>query len=216
MNGYSVDLHDDEWCGSGWIERATFGLMQLDPWLILEVIAVAGNLAYTIYMMLNRRIGWLFGIVASLMGAILFHHQDVMAQVGLNLFYAAMGIYGWFSWGKKNVDELPITRRSLPVHLFFIGIGVVFTFILWKALSLFPTSQHPFADSFVTGFSLLATWMLARRILENWGYWIITDAGAIWLYWQIGLYWYSGLYAVYVVLSIVALVRWQREFVGKD
>ena len=184
----------------------------MDPWLLLEVIAVAGNLAYTVLMMLNKRIGWLFGIAASSIGTAIFFHQDVMAQVGLNVFYAAMGIYGWFSWGRKNVDELPITRRKIPFHLAIVAIGIVATILIVQLLDLYPQPRFQVADAFVTGFSLLATWMLARRILENWGYWIVTDTVAIWLYLQIGLNWYAGLYAVYVVLSVIALIRWVKEW----
>ncbi len=183
----------------------------MDIWLLLEVIAVAGNLAYTIYMMLNKRIGWLFGIVASSIGTFIFLHQTVYAQVGLQIFYVAMGVYGWWSWGRKDGRELPISRRPLLFHVAIILIGIIFTGAIAYGLMQLPDAQHVRLDGFVTGFSLLATWMLARRILENWAYWIIADAFGIWLYILLGLYWYAGLYAIYVVLSIIGLVRWSNE-----
>ncbi|MDQ3100053.1 MAG: nicotinamide riboside transporter PnuC [Bacteroidota bacterium] len=190
----------------------------MDIWLILEVIAVAGNLAYTIYMMLNKRIGWLFGIAASLIGTVIFLHQNVFAQVGLNVFYAIMGIYGWLSWKRSEGKELPITHRTLLFHLAMIGVGVILAVVIAFVLDQLPEAQYIEIDGFVTGFSLLATWMLARRILENWAYWIGADAVAIWLYWQIDLHWYAGLYAIYVIISIIALVRWhgqwQKDAVG--
>ncbi len=182
----------------------------MDQWLVLEILAVAGNLTYTIYMMLNRRIGWLFGIAASALGALLFLHQNVYAQVALNLFYVGMGIYGWWSWGRRKGKELPITRRPWWMHVLFLLTGAAMAWSIALGLERLPGAQHVRLDGFVTGLSLLATWMLARRILENWGYWIITDAVAIWLYMLLGLYWYAGLYAIYVILSIIGLVRWSN------
>jgi nicotinamide mononucleotide transporter len=186
--------------------------MVLDQWLVLEVLAVAGNLTYTIYMMLNRRIGWLFGIVASLLGAVLFFEQRVYAQVALNLFYMAMGAYGWWSWGRRKGEELPISRQRPSFHLGILVAGGMLAWLLAQVLAHLPGAQHVQLDGFVTGISLLATWMLARRMLENWAYWILADAFGIWLYGLLGLYWYAGLYAVYVVLSIIGLVRWHGEW----
>jgi nicotinamide mononucleotide transporter len=183
----------------------------MDHWLVLEVLAVAGNLTYTIYMMLNKRIGWLFGIAASALGAYIFLHQYVYAQVALQLFYVVMGVYGWWSWGRRKGMELPITRRPWWFHLLIIALGAAFTYLIGLGLAQLPDAQHVRLDGFITGFSLLATWMLARRILENWAYWIVADAFGIWLYILLGLYWYAGLYAVYVVLSIIGLVRWGNE-----
>ncbi len=186
--------------------------MVFDQWLLLEVLAVAGNLVYTVFMMLNRRVGWLFGIAASSIGIFIFMHQSVFAQAALNLFYVIMGVYGWWSWGRKGGMELPITRRPFIFHIGIMIVGAVATWLIAKGLAMLPGSQHVLLDGFVTGFSLLATWMLARRILENWGYWIMADAFAIWLYIQLDLYWYAGLFAIYVILSIMGLIRWRNEW----
>jgi nicotinamide mononucleotide transporter len=206
--------------------------MTMDPWLLLELVAVVGNLAYTVLMMLDRRVGWLFGIAASALGMALFWHMDVFAQVGLNAFYVGMGIYGWWQWGQGRDAKLPITTRGLRAQplLFAVGVAISLVLILalhvmpplleqlrgaapaWLAeqLTAAPAGRHQALDGMVTGFSLLATWMLARKLLENWAYWIATDLAAIVLYLLLGLHFYAALYAVYVVLSVVALFRWTR------
>ena len=192
-------------------EDAVAPLRTMDLWLVLEVIAVAGNLAYTVLMMLNKRIGWLFGIAASSIGAAIFLHQHVYAQVGLNIFYMVMGIYGWLHWGRGVKGELPITRRNVIFHMAVTTIAIFTAGLLAWLLQQFPDPQHTELDGFVTGLSFIATWLLARRILENWVYWIVADAFGIWLYLLLGLYWYAGLFAIYVVLSIAGLIRWSRE-----
>lgn len=181
-------------------------------WTAIEAAAAAGNLAYTVLMLYERRVGWLFGIGASGLGVALFLHQQVYAQAALNGFYMVVGAYGWWSWGKDDNGELPISRRPLPFHLSIIGMGTVLTLGLAAGLKLLPDARFTGLDGFATAFSLLATWMLARKVLENWAYWIVADAVAIVLYMLLGLWWYAALYIIYVGLSASALVRWHRSW----
>lgn len=186
--------------------------MEFEGWHVLEAVAAVGNLAYTLLMLYEKRIGWIFGLVASLLGAALFMHQHVYAQAALSMYYVVMAVYGWWSWGRPGANELPISRRRLPFHVVLILIGLAVAVVFSFGLQLLPGSQLTELDGFVTAFSLLATWMLARKILENWTYWIVTDIAAIVLYYMLGLYWYAGLYAVYVLISASALVRWTRTW----
>lgn len=181
-------------------------------WSVLEILAVAGNLVYTVLMLLEKRVGWLFGIVASGLSIALFAQQQVYAQVGLNAFYVAMGAYGWWNWGRDGSQALPIVRVAWPRHALFIGIGAVGSLLLAYLLGLFPEARFTVYDGFVTAFSLLATWMLAKKYLGNWAYWILADLVAIQLYLLLDLNWYAGLYAVYVLLSISGLLRWRRQW----
>ncbi|WKZ66043.1 MAG: nicotinamide riboside transporter PnuC [Flavobacteriales bacterium] len=181
-------------------------------WTAIEAAAAAGNLTYTVLMLYERRVGWLFGIVASALGVALFLHQQVYAQVALNAFYVGMGVYGWRTWGRSSSDALPITRRKPRFHLGIVALGALLTLCLALALRLLPDARLTGLDGFATAFSLLATWMLARKILENWAYWIAADAVAIALYALLGMWWYAALYIIYVGLSISALVRWHRTW----
>ena len=186
--------------------------MTVHSWQMLEAVAAVGNLAYTVLMMNEKRVGWLFGITASSIGVVLFMHQQVYAQVGLSAYYVVMGVYGGWSWGKGDSGVLPISRRPPSFHLAIIGLGTVLTLGLAAALKLLPEARFTGLDGFATAFSLLATWMLARKVLENWAYWIVADAVAIVLYVMLGMWWYVGLYVIYVGLSTSALVRWHRSW----
>lgn len=178
---------------------------------MIEAIAAAGNLAYTVLMLYERRAGWLFGLAASAMGIALFLHQQVYAQAALNGYYLAMGAYGWWSWKGDGAKQIPIVRRGARFHAGVIaGGGAVAVGLAW-ILSLLPDARFIGLDGFATSFSLLATWMLARKILENWAYWIAADIAGIVLYALLGMWWYAGLYAIYVILSASALIRWARR-----
>ena len=186
--------------------------MQWDPWQVVEAVAAAGNLAYTLLMLRVKRVGWLFGMGASLLGVALFLHQHVYAQAGLSAYYVVMGAYGWWSWGRNGNGELPISRRGPLFHAAIIVGGTCLTVLAAMLLKLLPDARFTGLDGFATAYSLLATWMLARKILENWAYWIVADAVAIVLYALLGLWWYAALYTIYVVISAAALVRWTREW----
>lgn len=186
--------------------------MQIDGWQVVEAVAAVGNLAYTLLMLYEKRIGWIFGFVASLLAVALFMHQHVYAQAALSLYYVVMGAYGWWSWGRPGGKELPITRSGLSFHLLVILGGLLLTGLLSFGLQLLPDARFTELDGFVTGFSLLATWMLARKFLASWTYFIVADLVAIVLYALMGLYWYAGLYVIYVIISAVALLRWTRSW----
>ncbi len=184
----------------------------MTTWTLIEALAVVGNLAYTVLLMLEKRVGWLFGMVGSALGTALFWHQHVYAQVVLNVVYVAMGAYGWWAWGRNGGAEPPIVRWRWTAHVRVLLVGVVCALVLTQLAGLLPDARHIELDASVTAFSLLATWMLARKVLESWAWWIVTDAGAIVLYLLLGLHFYAGLYMVYVGLSVIALVRWSRAY----
>ena len=183
-------------------------------WTLIEALAVAGNLAYTVLLMLEKRVGWLFGVMGSALGVALFIHQQVYAQVVLNGVYVLMGFYGWWAWSRKGRDE-PIIRWRWPVHVIILLLGTVAAVAIAFVAASIPDARHVELDAGVTAFSLLATWMLARKVLESWAWWIVTDSAAIILYVLLGLYFYAVLYVVYVVLSVIALVRWGRTYRNK-
>ena len=181
---------------------------------LIEAIAAAGNLAYTVLMLYERRIGWPLGFAASGLGIALFLHQQVYAQAALSGYYLVMGAYGWWSWKGDGAQQLPITRRGARFHSGMIAAGGALALLLAWILSLLPDARFIVLDGFATSFSLLATWMLARKILENWAYWIAADLVAIVLYALLGMWWYAILYAIYVALSASALSRWAHRATG--
>lgn len=184
----------------------------MTTWTLIEALAVAGNLAYTVLLMLEKRVGWLFGMAGSALGTALFWHQHVYAQAVLNVVYVLMGAYGWWAWGRNGQKDPPIVRWKRSAHLLLLLGGTVGALVLAQLAALLPDAQHVGLDASVTAFSLIATWMLARKVLESWAWWIVTDAGAIVLYLLMGLHFYAGLYVVYVGLSVIALVRWSRSY----
>ncbi|MFT3884055.1 MAG: nicotinamide riboside transporter PnuC [Flavobacteriales bacterium] len=167
------------------------------------------NLAFTAAIAYERRFGWLLGFVASMIGVWLYARTHTWALAGLNVYYMVMAVYGWWAWG-SSADEAHYHHRSPAFHAAIITTGLVLAGAAAWSLGAFLNGAHPQADAFITVFSLAATWMMTRKVVENWLYFIVADAVAIWLNWRIGYPVYAAQYAVYVGLSVAGFVRWSR------
>jgi len=117
----------------------------------------------------------------------------------------------WRSGGEKG-EELEITEWSVKKNLFVIVSGVVIAAILGYLSDIYTEAKFAYLDTFVMIFSVLATWMLANKILENWIYWIVIDILAIVLYWKSGYLATIVLFTFYVILAFYAYLSWRKVF----
>lgn len=181
----------------------------LSPNVLLEWAAVVLNVAFTLLIAWNRRIGWVLGFFAGAIGVWLYALAHTWAMSVLNGYYVAMAAYGWWSWG-RTADERRISVQPWTFHVVVAACGLLASWLISVLLANYLNGQYPQWDAFVTVFSLAATWMMARKYLANWAYFIVADSVAVWLNWRIGYDGYALLNALYLVLSVIGLVRWGR------
>jgi len=140
--------------------------------------------------------------------------------MSLQGYYLLISIYGWYHWArgthKNNSEKLPVTRIKLitAVSLLIIFIG------LWLSITIvlihFTDSNVPWGDAFTAAGSIVATWMLARKILEHWIIWIIVDAVSVGLYLFKDMYPTVFLYTIYTVIAIFGFFIWKRDISNYD
>lgn len=177
---------------------------------LLEWVAVLLNIAFTIGIAYEKRWAWLPGFVASCIGVGLYFLQHTWALCVLNIYYVVMAVYGWWSWGRPG-PLLPIQRKPLYFHLTLVLFLAAGTWLLaWLLRERFEGTL-PELDAFITMVSFAATWMMARKLLENWLYWVVGDTVSVYLNWKLGYDGYAILNAIYIVLSIAGLVKWWRR-----
>ncbi len=155
---------------------------------------------------------WPVAIVNAVSYIIVFFGAKLYADCGLQLVYVAISIYGWWSWlhGGRNRSELPVTRvRAGSIPLLAL-VTVATTALLMLLLRRFTDSTVPFWDGLTTAMSLTAQYMLARKIIENWWLWMAADILYIALYIYKSLYLTAALYAIFFILCVVGLLRWQK------
>ncbi len=176
---------------------------------LLEWTAVVLNVAFTLCIAYSKRIGWVFGFVAGCIGVGLYAMAHTWAMSVLNGYYVVMAVYGWWSWGRST--DTPIRTQPWCFHAAALPAGLAVTYGVALLLGRFLNGSFPHLDAFVTVFSLLATWMMARKNITNWYYFILADTVAIYLNWRIGYQGYAALNALYLALSVIGLVRWGKQ-----
>jgi len=188
-------------------------MFEMSAALLVEIGAVVTGLLYVILLMRENIWCWLFGIISSLLSIWLFWYSKLYAESFLYLYYVLMGIYGWYYWSKhlKETDELKIRDYTFQKTGFLILLGIIGTAILSFLFQKFTDAARPLVDSATTIFAFIATYLQTQKILSNWLFWIVINGVSVWLYYDRGLNWYAGLMGIYLVLSVLGYIGWQKK-----
>jgi nicotinamide mononucleotide transporter len=196
----------------------------METWLFLHWIEIAGTLFAFIYLYfsINEKIWlWPTGFIASFFYLAVFFNSRLYADMGLQLYYLVVSVFGWYNWlGKRRNSvletHLPTSSLSLLEWIPLLSTIVILNITLYLALASLPEmiglppSDMPALDAFTTAASIVATWMLARKILENWLIWIIVDAVSFGMYLYKELYVTSFLFIIYTVMAVIGYFHWKK------
>lgn len=180
-------------------------------------IEITGAILSLIYLDLSIRQKvslWFYGIVSSLFYIVIFFQAKFYADMSLQFYYVVISIYGWIIWKNgesENGDESPTNQLSkrLMLHL-ALATGLIYL-VYYLILSSFTDSTIPKADSLVGALSVVGTWMLARKLIENWLVWIVADALCVALYVYKGLYPTAILFVIYTLMAGVGYWQWKKK-----
>ena len=183
---------------------------------LAEVVAVALGLAYLLLAMRQNNLCWYAAFGSTAIFSWLFWDVSLVMESALNVYYLVMAVYGWWAWrhGQDNqhVSPLPISRWPWSRHLLVIVAIASLTVGSGWLLERFTGAASPWLDSFTTWGAVVTTWMVTRKILENWLYWLVIDTAAIYLYLDRELYLTAVLMAIYVVLAVTGWFMWLAEY----
>ena len=180
----------------------------------MEIAAVILAVAYLLLAMRENRWCWPAGIASSLLYLAVFFAAGLYMESGLQLFYGAMSVYGWRVWRPAGSGEgaaLSIQRWPLRWHGAAVLSVTVISLTSGYFLHHYTPAAAPYLDSFVTWSSVLTTWMVARKVLENWLYWFLIDSLSIYVYARRGLWLTAGLFVAYLVLIVIGYATWRRQ-----
>lgn len=186
-------------------------------WLNLEMLAVLLSLAYLVLAMKENSLCWYCAFFGTAIYIWIFGGVKLYMESLLNVYYLVMAVYGWYQWRQGGIGHhgLEVSRWSFDYHLYaFLGVLLV-TLISGYLLEKNTDARLPYLDSFTTWGSVLTTYMVARKVLENWLYWIVIDSVSIYLYLDRGLYFTAGLFAIYVVLVVIGFVTWRKHYLAQ-
>ena len=179
---------------------------------LLEIFANIFNLASVLLANRNNVHTWWTGIIGTILFGVLFFEVKLYADVILQIFFIVTNIYGWWIWlyGGEAKRELPISRINLPQLIFFGVLAVIITIGHGYLLHSLTDASFPFVDSIVLVFSIIAQFLLMKRKLESWYFWILVDAVACPLYAAKELYLTSAIYFLFLLNAIWGLINWLK------
>lgn len=165
-----------------------------------------------VWLLVKQNIwNWPTGIINNIFYIVIFYKSGLYADAGVQFVYIAVAIYGWWNWlhGGLQHGELKVTPASTGGLLGYVGIAAAATGVLYAVLRQTP-STVPLADGLTSALFLTAQYMMSRKIVQNWWFWIVGDVLVIGLYIYKHLYLTSALYVVFLAMSIAGLLEWQR------
>jgi nicotinamide mononucleotide transporter len=193
-------------------------------WLYLEYFGVASGLLYLWLEMTQRKAMWIVGGVCSLLYIFIFAVARIYADMAFNIYNVVMSIYGFIAWRKASLlseasdksagvskDEIHYIRLSPVSFLQILSSGVLIYGIIFTLLKMLTDSPVPAWDATTTTLSILATWMLTRRYIEQWLGWLLVNLISLYLYYLRGLYPTMGLYLFYTAASAAGYWMWLRK-----
>jgi nicotinamide mononucleotide transporter len=178
-----------------------------------ELTAVVLAVAYLVLAIRQNIWCWFCAAISTAMYVYLFANVRLYMESLLNVFYFGMAIYGWYVWrGGKADEELPVSVWPLQVHVFAVALILLFSTSSGFLLAKFTDAAYPYIDSATTFAAIWATFLVARKVLENWWYWLLIDVVSVFIYWSRELEATAVLFFVYVVLIPIGLVAWTRSY----
>jgi len=156
---------------------------------------------------------WPTALINVSLFCVLFFRAGLYSDTGLQVVYFGLSVYGWYEWlyGGKGHTTLKVSRASGRVWVVLAVLAVACWTTLSAITSRLPGTALPHLDAATTTVSLLAQWMMTRKLLENWLIWIAVDVVYVGMFTYKGLYLTAFNYGVYLVLAWLGYISWKRS-----
>ena len=182
--------------------------------IVLEIVAVIFGLFSVWYAKKDNILVFPTGLVSTFIYVYLLWKWTLWGDMMINGYYFIMSIYGWYHWTRKKGDsvEFPISvisnhekRIAIIIFIFTVAfvVGVYYYFNKF-------TTWYAYVDSFVTGIFFIGMWLMAKRKIENWIFWIIGDVISIPLYFAKGFTFTSFQYIVFTIVAVYGYLEWKK------
>ena len=179
-----------------------------------EVTAVTLAVAYLVLAIRQNIWCWLCAGISTAIYVYLFAVAKLYMESLLNGFYFAMAVYGWTVWwfGRSNAGELRVSVWPLRAHVIAIATMLALSAGSGYLLERNTDAAYPYMDSITTFAAVWTTFLVARKVLENWWYWLVIDTVSVALYWSRDLQLTALLFVFYVIMIPFGLLRWTQSY----
>jgi len=181
---------------------------------VAEIIAVVFAIAYLLLAIRQNIWCWFCAGISTAIYIFIYAGANLYMESVLNVFYFAMAIYGWSVWQSvgENGGQLAVVIWPVRRHIAAICLIVVLASVSGYFLDSHTDAAFPYIDSTTTFAAIWATFLVARKVLENWWYWLAIDIVSVFIYWSRGLELTSLLFVLYIVMIPFGLISWHRSW----
>ncbi|MCU0377590.1 MAG: nicotinamide riboside transporter PnuC [Bacteroidales bacterium] len=198
----------------------------MNEWLGEHMLELFGAVTGIIYVILEIRqniLLWPLGIITSAVYIWVFGQKGFYAGMVLQGYYVAISIYGWYKWHRPKALTDPPAGGSVSgasgnvisvdgrTALYCLLSALLLWVLLWYLLDRWTDSPVPLWDGLITSLSVVATWMLTRKYLEQWYVWIVANSVAVIVYLKMGMFPTAALFMVYFVMAVIGVRAWKRK-----
>ncbi|MEW6709672.1 MAG: nicotinamide riboside transporter PnuC [Candidatus Riflebacteria bacterium] len=180
----------------------------------IEIVAVIFGFLCVFFTIRENIWCWPTGLVQVFLYIFVFYDAKLYSDVILHIIYVFMQFYGWYFWlhGGRERDEAKVTTMSGNWQVASILLSIAATLALGHFMATRTDASFPYADAFTTAFSLAAQWLMSRKKLESWFFWIAVDVVAIWVYYSKALHLTAGLYTAFLIMAVIGLLSWKKSW----
>ena len=178
-----------------------------------EALAVVLAVAYLVLAIRQNVWCWVAAAISTTLYLFIMYDSKLYMQSLLQLYYLAMAAYGWYHWRHPRTadGELPVTVWPLRYHVLAIGTVFLLVWVSAGLLQRYSDGALPYLDAFTAWGAVVTTFMVARKVLENWLYWFVIDSVSIGLYLDRELYFTVALFAFYLVMVVIGYRSWRAS-----
>ena len=179
-----------------------------------EIVAALLAIAYLLLAMRQDARCWIAWIISSLMYLFVMCSAGLYMEAGLQIFYLLMGFYGLYQWQYKLANNETLKIKVWPISTHMMCLTALFLLVITSGyiLSNNTDAASPYIDAFTTWGAIIASYMVAKKILENWIYWFVIDFVSVFLFVSRELYPTALLFCLYLVLVIIGYRSWKNEW----
>ncbi len=178
--------------------------------VVVEALAVFLALAYLVLAARENIWCWYCALASSALYVFVMWDARLLTEAVLNVFYVVMAVLGWLRW-RRGGDHGTITSLRAWQHAGLLLMILALTLANGWAMARWTSAAWPFVDSLITWASVVTTFLVVHKVLENWLYWIVIDGLALVIYIERGLYMTAMLYALYLVIVVFGYYEWRKE-----
>jgi nicotinamide mononucleotide transporter len=194
------------------ISQFISGLRATTP---IEFVAVIAGIVSVIYSRKENILVYPTGLINTTLFIYLSIKGSLFGEASVNFYYTVMSLYGWWNWSRRdNTDHIvvhitPSTKKELIQQFIFFDVCFV---AIWGLLHGFAVDATPMTDAFAGGTAFTGMWLMARKKIESWYWWIVTNIVSIPLWFVKGYVFTSVQFVVLLVLAVAGLIEWKRRY----